>query len=159
MSFSIGTNRIFHLPMISAKRYLLPYNYLTPLSATNLIWHIDKCVEHFGKIRSTRETNQVPWSAALLCHTCLGCSTEWWVAREDLPKSPPLRSSSGLQLRVRAPGSSSSPTTGKQRQVQPSIPAGISPQKNQKKDLKDSVSRTGLKRENWRIGSIQICSF
>ena len=85
-----------------------------PLSATNLIWHIDKCVEHFGKIRSTRETNQVPWSAALLCHTCLGCSSEWWVPREDLPKSPPLRSSSGLQLRVRAPGSSSSPTTGKQ---------------------------------------------
>ena len=73
----------------------------------------------------------------LLCHTCLGCSTEWWVPREDLPKSPPLRSSSGLQLRVRAPGSSSSPTTDKRRQVQPSIPADISPQKDQKKNLRD----------------------
>ena len=72
MSFSIITNRIFCLPMISARRYLLPYSYLVffgpilspPLSETNLIWHIDKCVEHFGEIRSTRETNQVPWSAA-----------------------------------------------------------------------------------------------
>ena len=78
----------------------------------------------------------------LLCHTCLGCSTEWWVPREDLPKSPPLRSSSGLQLRVRAPGSSSSPTTGKR--TGPTVNSGryLSAKKSEEKF-------EGLSLQNW----------
>ena len=166
MSFSIGTNRNFHLPMISAKRYLLPYNYLVFLGTSchplkcnkshmtywqNVLNISEKYAQPERQIKchDRRPFSATPASGARRSGGCPGRTCP----RAHLSAPPPASNSeSGLPVPVlhQRPAS---------RQVQPSIPADISLQKNQKKDLKDSVSRTGLKRENWRIGSIQICSF